>query len=97
MLAAGSCPIAIIQTTPEFHRLGTEILTMGGKALGFHAVVVVGAAQVSASADPLLSPGDIVVLVQNSWGTGWGDLGFGLMGPASWASMAKAIALISSV
>jgi len=97
ILAAGSCPIAIIQTTPEFHRLGTEILTMGGKGLGFHAVVVVGAAQVSASADPLLIPGDVVVLVQNSWGTGWGDLGFGLLGPAAWASMTKAIAMISSI
>jgi len=70
---------------------------VGGKGLGFHAVVVVGAAQVSASADPLLIPGDVVVLVQNSWGTGWGDLGFGLLGPAAWASMTKAIAMISSI
>lgn len=97
ILAAGSCPIGIIQTTPQFHMLRNEILEAGGKPLGLHAVVVVGAAEVSISADPSLSPGDVVLLVQNSWGVGWGNHGFGLIGPAAWNAMAKAIALISAV
>jgi hypothetical protein len=90
-------PIAIIQTTPEFHRLGNDVLIAVGKPLGIHAVVVVGAAEVAYTTNPALNLGDVVLLVQNSWGVGWADNGFGLVGPDAWDAMAKAIVQISAV
>jgi C1A family cysteine protease len=96
LLAAGSSPIAIVRTTPEFHNLKDDILATGGTLLSLHAVIVVGAAEVAVAATPSLDPGDVVLLVQNSWGTDWGDQGYGLIGPKAWGSMALAVALLTA-
>jgi hypothetical protein len=95
LLLSGTSPIAIIRTTPEFHKLRRDILSVAGKPLGLHAVVVAGAATVTHSADPCLDTGEVVLLLQNSWGSGWGDRGYGLIGPTAWKSMARAIVSIS--
>ena len=75
--------------------LRDDVLSPPGKPLGLHAVIEVGAATVSRSADPRIGKGDVVPLVQNSWGTGWGDHGYGPIGPGAWESMACAIINIS--
>jgi hypothetical protein len=95
LLSNGASPLAIIRTTPEFHKLRDDVLSAPGKPLGLHAVVVVGAATVTSSTDPCLGNGDVVLLLQNSWGFGWGDRGYGLIGPSAWKSMVRAIVSIS--
>lgn len=94
LLDGGILPIVGLHTTTTFMRLQNEILTVHGSRLSRHAVLLVGAATYNGPDAGGLSDGDVLLCVQNSWGTSWGVGGYGLIGPSVWSSIAIVKAVI---
>jgi hypothetical protein len=87
LLVDGHLPIIGLETTPGFMRLRAEVLTEPGPHADGHAVLLVGAAVYKGPDRGLIRPGEQLMCVQNSWGTGWGKGGYGLIGSRAFDDM----------
>lgn len=96
-LRADTLPLVGLVTTRRFMRLSSAVLTEPDTHLGRHAVLLVGAATYSGPSAGGLADGDLLLCIQNSWGTNWGANGYGLIGPRAWADMALVTAVVAAV
>lgn len=87
LLREGHLPVIGLETTPGFMRLRSEVLTEPGPHADGHAVLLVGAALYKGPDRGVIRPGEQLMCVQNSWGTGWGKGGHGLIGPRAFDDM----------
>ncbi len=79
-LRGGRWPVIALRVTDAFAAAGTGIVLPDGPGRAGHAVLAVGAAIVlGAELEPDLHDGDRLLLVRNSWGSGWGAAGHKLI------------------
>lgn len=95
-LKSGVAPIVGLMTTPLLMALRGGVLTEPDAHLDGHAVLVVGAATYNGPNLGVLRPGDELMCVQNSWGPGWGNGGYGLIGPRAWQDMTLVTATLAA-
>lgn len=89
-LQAGVPPVIGLRVSHAFHR-STGIVDDDDPGTDGHAVLAVGAAAVAGDVPGSgLKAGDVLVLVRNSWGVGWGVQGHALLTPRTWNAVVLA-------
>lgn len=83
-LQAGVPAIIGLRVHDAFHR-STGVVDDDHPGTDGHAVLAVGAAEITGDLPGAgLHGGDLLVLIRNSWGAGWGAQGHALLTPRTW-------------
>lgn len=92
---AGVLPVIGLRVSDAFYR-STGVVDDDDPGTDGHAVLAVGAAAVMGDVPSSgLQNGDVLVLVRNSWGVGWGMRGHALLTPRTWNAVVLAALTIS--